>query len=123
MGAGDSSTARPRRNRRSALRGVQPPSFNRTTCGWRMPAFGRLEESAPAPAGRALLGEGANALAEVLGPEARPSQLDELLLPAGRQRAPGGQQLADDALVAAQRQGRVGGDLARQLEPRRLELV
>src|SRR3954462_4857907 len=54
-----------------------------------------------APARRALLGEGAHALAQVVGVKAGPPQLDELALDVGVEVGAGAQQLADHALVAA----------------------
>src|SRR5215213_6696248 len=70
--------------------------------------------SATAPPGLALLAERPHALAKVLRLEARSPQLDELAL--------GSQQLPHDALVARERERRVGGDLLGQRDCPRLEL-
>src|SRR5690349_21660157 len=61
----------------------------------------RCRRSAPLPARRSLLAERAHALAHVLGVEARLAQLDQLPRDGVVERALGGEQLADDALVAA----------------------
>src|SRR4051812_43950375 len=70
----------------------------------------------PAPARGALLGEGAHALAQVLGREARAAQLDELALHVGVEAGPGPPELADDALVAAHAERRVAGELLGPLQ-------
>ncbi len=74
----------------------------------------------PLPLGLALLGEGPDALAEVLGGEAGLAQGDQPgLLLLGQDRR-GGEQV-DRALVAPHRERRVGGDLGRQLDGGLLE--
>src|SRR4051794_39797887 len=98
-------------SRNSSTRGSRTPSeltFHVTSF-----TAGR---SPPPPARRALLGERAHALAHVLRPEARAAQLDELALDVGIEvRAPA-KQLADDALVAADAERRVRGELLGPIE-------
>src|SRR6266540_1010399 len=70
----------------------------------------------------ALLGEGAHSLAEVLGPEGRQPQLDQLplvLLGVTARR----DQSTDDLLVASHRDRCVRGDLARELDGGVLDLA
>src|SRR5690242_14384303 len=76
--------------------------------------IGKDRPSAPLPARPALLPERAHSLAEVLGLEAHGAELHELALDGGVEPALGRQQLAQHALVARQRQRRVGRDLLRQ---------
>src|SRR5918912_1384735 len=66
---------------------------------------------AAGPARRTLLAEGADALDEVLGREARFAQRHEALCLGRREVVPVRAQGADDLLVAAQRDGRFGADL------------
>src|SRR4051794_7426016 len=83
----------------------------------------RLDERlAPPPLGLALLGEGADALAEVLGGKAGPAQLDEL--PFGfRVELRGAGDLVDRPLVTGHRKRRVGRDLGGELDRGVLEPV
>src|SRR5215216_3654370 len=73
------------------------------------------------PARLALLGERPDPLAEVLRGEARRPQLHQLGLLLGREAVERGERL-DRALVAARGERRVGGDPARQLYRRGLDL-
>src|SRR3954463_14760815 len=86
-------------------------------------AYPAPRASAPAPARRALLGERAHALAQVIRAEARLAQLDELALDVGVEVGAGAQQLADDALVAAHAQRRVGGELLGPVERLLLQIA
>src|SRR5829696_6877145 len=84
----------------------------------------RMGRTLPAvPVRLALLRERTDALEEVLAPEARLAQRDQLALDVGRQRALGAQQLADDALVAGQRQRGIGRHLGGECEAAAGELV
>jgi hypothetical protein len=68
----------------------------------------------PLPLRRTLLGEGADALAEVLGGKAGPAQLDYFLLDLGSQTGLRFEYGPDDPFVSALGQGRVAGQLAGQ---------
>src|SRR5215213_9008985 len=87
--------------------------------GRKRPGFARA--LAPAPDRLALLRERTHALAEVLGAEARLAQLDQLALELlGEPRVA---QRPQDTLVAGERERRVAGDLARDLEHALLEAL
>src|SRR4051812_10474298 len=79
--------------------------------------------SAPPPAGGTLLRERAHALLQVVGAEARAAQLDEVALDVGIEVAARPEQLADDALVAAHAERRVGAELVGPVQRLILEVA
>src|SRR6478609_4296705 len=89
----------------------------------RLSAGEAASASGPLPFRSALVGERAHALEEVVGGEAGLPQRDQLALGLAVERALGGQQLADHALVAGQRERRVGRDLRRELDAAAGQLV
>src|SRR5215216_212633 len=83
---------------------------------------GRFQRKLPPfPGGFALLGEGRDALAEVVRAEARLAQLDQLALLLARQAGEGVEGV-DCVLVAPHRERGIGRDLSGEFDRRALEL-